>query len=107
MHVGFELDALQLQAVEIDLGDIAGFVAVAADGERAVVEIQTLACDRQHRFLLEDLDEGGAEVEEQVPSLVIQFRDGDCGAFLGALAPQGTLVAALNEVAGGNERNGI
>ena len=40
LHVGFELDALQLQAVEVDLCDIAGFVAVAAHGERAVVEIQ-------------------------------------------------------------------
>ena len=81
LHVGFELDALQLQAVEVHLGDIAGLVAVAADSEHAVVELQAFARDRQHGFLLEHLDEGAAQVEKQVPFLVIQFRDGDCSAL--------------------------
>ncbi len=107
LHVGFELYALQLQAVEVHLGDIAGFEAVAAHGKRAVVEIETLACDGEHGFLLEHLDEGGAEVEQQVPSLVIQFRDGDGRTFLGALPPEGTLVPPFDEVAGGDERHGI
>ena len=37
LHVGFKLNALQLQPVEVHLGDVAHLQAVAADFEHAIV----------------------------------------------------------------------
>ena len=50
LHIGFELHALQFQAVEIDLSDVAGLEAIAADGERAIVELKALARDASTAF---------------------------------------------------------
>ena len=107
LHVGFELDALQLQAVEVHLRDIARLVPVAAHSEHAVIELEALARDRHHSLLLEHLHEGAAQIEKQVPLLIIQFRDGDCGALPRALAPQVALVPPLNQVAAGKKWLGV
>ena len=56
LHVGFILDALQLQPVEIDLRNITGFVPVAADSEHLVPESQVLAGQPQHRLGLQRFD---------------------------------------------------
>ena len=106
LDVGFELNALQLQAVQVHAGDVAGLETVAAHGQQAVVVGQALAGHCQHRLGLERRDEGAAQVEEQVALLVGQLRDGHGGALLRAFQAQFALVCPLVQIVGGDVRKG-
>ena len=54
-EVGFELDALQLQAIQIHLRQVAGLEALAIHVEFAVPVVQVLLRVLQHRFRLQCL----------------------------------------------------
>ena len=60
LRVGFKLNALQLQAIEVDAGDVPHLQALAADIEHAIVISEALLCHRQHGLLLQHLHEGRA-----------------------------------------------
>ena len=93
------LHAQQLDAVEIDLGQVAGVEAVAADLDDLVVVVQVGFGQIQHGFGLESLHKGGAQVEDHVAFEVLVLGLGDLGAFLGAFQAQFALVIALVQVA--------
>ena len=104
LQIGFELHALEFQAVQIDLGDVAGFESLAAYPQQAVVMRQVLGGQRHHRLLLQRLHERIAEVKQQRPLLVRQLRLGDRGALPRALQPQLALAAALAQITGRDQR---
>ena len=52
LHVRFVLDALQLQPVEIDAGDVAGTKPVVAHREHSVVVCQVIPGESQHGLRL-------------------------------------------------------
>ena len=101
LHIGFELDALYLQAVEVDLCDIAGLEAVAADFKEAIVELEARARDCHHGLLLQYLDEEVPQVEEQVALLVGELRRGDGGALPALSRRKLRLCCPLDEVFAG------
>ena len=80
--VRFELDPLQLEAIHIDWGEIAGLQPLAIDFKLVVPVSQVLLGVLEERFRLQDVDESAAQVEQQVALLVQigRFRDG--GDFL-------------------------
>ena len=99
LHVRFILDALQLQAVQVDAGDVPCPEALAAHIEDVVVVGEVLSRKGQDRLLLEHLYEGAPQGEEERPLLVGKLGDGDCRPLLRGLQPQAPLVHPLDQVA--------
>jgi hypothetical protein len=58
LQVGFVLNALELEAIEINLGDGAGFVTVAVYIQDMVVVSEVFPGEVKDSFLLKGLDEG-------------------------------------------------
>jgi len=79
------LDPQQLDAVEIDLGDVAGIESVSADLDDVVVVLQVLIRHLDYGFGLKGLDEGGAQSKEQGPVKIGMLRLGDLSALLSVL----------------------
>ena len=102
--IGLVLDALQLQAVEIHAGDIAGLKAVAADGELLVEIVQVLLAPGSAGLGLQGLDESAAQSEEHGALQVRLLRFGDGGGFLRAFEAQFPLVLALVQIVEGDVR---
>jgi hypothetical protein len=98
--VGLVLHALQLQPVEIDLGDVACGEPVAADGEDLIEEPQVVSGQRQDRFRLQSLHESIPQVEKKRPFQVCLTRHGNGRRLLRAFQPQLALVPALEQVGG-------
>ena len=107
LQVGFVLDALQLDAVQIHPRDVAGLKTVAADGQLLFEVVQVLLGQRQQRLGLERLHESVAQVEQQSALQVRLLRLGDGGALLGALQAQFALVLPLVQIAEGDQGKGI
>ena len=93
------MHAQQLDAVEIDLGDVSGLEAVAADLNDVVVILQIRLCQFEHGLGLKRVHERCAQRELERPFQVLVLRFGNPRAFLGALKPQLALVVALVQVA--------
>ena len=93
--IGFVLQALEFEAVEIDAGDVSGLEAVAADFQNFVVGVEIVLRDAQHGFGLQDADEGVAEIEQQSAFGVGLLGDADGRAFFGGLVAQAAFVAAF------------
>ena len=107
LHIGFELDALQFQAVQVHLCDVAGLEPVAAHHQQPVVIRQVVPGQRQYRFGLQGLYKCAAQAEKKSSLQVRLLRHRDGSALLGALQPQLPLVLPLVEVAGGDQRQGV
>ena len=93
------LYALQLDPGQVDLGQVAGIEAGAADVDDLVLVIQVGLGQLQHRLGLQRLHKRRAQAEDQVALEVHVLRCGDFRAFLGALEAQFALVFALVQIA--------
>src|ERR1035441_275231 len=98
-EVGFKLNALQHQAIQIHASEVAGLEAKAVQIEFPVPVIQVLFRVLQHRFSLQQLHERIPQVKHQTALLVDVSRCRDGGGFLGLVAPQLPLMLALVQVA--------
>ena len=98
-EVGLELDALQLQAIEVHLGQIARLEAVAIHGELAIPIVQVLPGILSHRFRLQRLHKGVSQVEKQRAVLIRVGGGGDIGGLLCACQAQLPFVLALMQIA--------
>ncbi len=105
--VGFVLHALQLQALQVQLGDIAGGQAIAGDGQFAVEVVQVVLGQRQNGLGLQGGDEGAPQSEDQRADEVGLLRDVDGGSFLGAVAAQFAFVIALAQIVQRNHGESI
>ena len=95
LHVRFILDALQLQAVQVDARDIPCLESFAAHLKHVVVIGEVLLSQGQNCLLLEYLYECAPQGEEEASFLVRQLRDGDCRSLLRRFEPQAPLVHPL------------
>jgi hypothetical protein len=85
LNLRLVLHPQQLDAVEVDLGDVAGLEAVAADVDDLVVVLQILPWpDRAPPWPAGSAQRRSA-AEEQVALQVLVLRLGDLRAFLRAL----------------------
>src|SRR5260370_4612292 len=98
-EVGFKLNALQLQTVQVYPGEIAGSKTPAIHSEFAVPVVQVLSCVLQYGLRLQDLDISISQVKHQTALLVQigRFRDG--GGLPGLITPQLPLVLTFVQVA--------
>ena len=99
LQVGFILDALQLQAVQVDARDIPCLESFATQIKHVVVIGKVLLSQCQNCLLLEDLYKRAPQGEEETSFLVRQLRDGDGCSLLRALPPQIPLVHTLEQIA--------
>src|SRR5580692_11001827 len=95
LHIGFVLQALEFEAVEVDLGDVAGLVTFAADLQDLVVVAEIILGEVEDGFGLQDADEGAAQIEDQSAFGVGLLGGADGGALLGGLITQPAFVASL------------
>src|SRR5208337_4900921 len=104
----FVLQALQFEPVEINLGDVAGLVAVAADFQNLVPVVEIVLRHAQHGLGLKDADKGVAQVEKQIALRVGLLGHRDGSALPGNLEPKMPLVPPLEQItdAGGLKRPG-
>ena len=93
------MHALEFQAVQVDLGNGSGFVAIAVHTEKMIVVRKILVSEIEHSFLLEGLNKGTAEIEQERALQIRLRRDGNTGGFLSALAAEFALVLALVQIA--------
>ena len=98
LQIGFVLYALQFQAVEIYLGDVAEFLAVAADLEHLVVIRQVFSRQRKDRLLLQGLHKGASQIEKKAALLVGELRVRDGCGLPGAVPSQFALVLPLVKI---------
>ncbi len=99
LQLGLVLHALELDAVEIDLGNVAGIQTVAADGDDFVVVIEVGFGQIEQRLGLERLHKRRAQGELQVALQILMLRFGDLRTLLRTLQAQFALVVALVQVA--------
>ncbi len=92
------LHALQLDAIEIDLCDVARLEAVLAYLDDVVVVVKIRLCHIEHKLGLERCHERRAQGEHHVALQVLMMRLRDASAFLSALEAQIALMFALIEV---------
>jgi hypothetical protein len=92
------LHALKLDPGQVDLGQVAGFEARAADVDDLVVVLQVGFGQRQHRLGLKSLHKGRAQAEDQIAFQVNVLGLSDLRAFLGAFQAQLPLALALVQV---------
>ena len=98
-EVGFELNPLQFQAVQIHLGDVAGLEARAVRRRvRGPSKSGSAVAFSRKAFACRTLHERGPQVEQQTALLIqiSRFRDG--GRFFGLIAPQLPLVLAFVQI---------
>ena len=98
LQLRFVLHAQQLDAIEVDLGDVAGLEPRAADLDDLVVVIEIRLGHVEHRLGLERLHKCRAQRELQVALQVLVLRFGNARAFLRAFQPQLAFVIALVQV---------
>ena len=79
------LHAQQLDAIEIDLGDVAGLESVAADVDDLVVIIEIGSRQLQHGLGLQSVHERRTQSEFKVAFQVFMLRCGDARALFCAL----------------------
>ena len=99
LQLGLILHAQQLDAVEVNLRNVAGLEAVTADVDDLVVVVKVVLRQLHHGLGLERLDKSSAQSEFERALQVLVLRCGDLRAFLCALQPQLALVVALVQVA--------
>jgi hypothetical protein len=73
LNLHFILDAQQLDAVQIDLRDVAGAKTIAADGDDLVVVFEVGPGQIQHRLGLQSIDEGRAQIEEKIALQILML----------------------------------
>src|ERR1700689_4128003 len=95
LHVGFVLQTLEFEAVEVDLGDVAGLVTVAADLQHLVVVTEIILRQVEDGLGLQNSYESAAQIKNQGAFGVGLLGGADGGALLGGLVAQSALVAAL------------
>ena len=98
-EVGFKLNALQLDAVQIHLRDIAGPEARAIDFHFPIPVGQVIRRVLQYRFGLQRLYKSIPQIKHQAALLIeiSGFRDG--GGFFSLVAPQLALMIPFVQVA--------
>ena len=106
-EVGLELDALQLQAIEVHLGQVARLEAIAIHRQLAVPVIQVLPGILAHRFRLQGLDKGVSQVEKQRAVLIRVGGGGYLRGLLRAFQAQLAFVFALMQIADRPERQRV
>ena len=79
------MHALKLDPRQVDLGQVAGVEAGAADLDDLVVVLQIGFRQRQDRLGLEGLHKGRAQAEDEIAFQVNVLRLGNLRALLGAL----------------------
>ena len=98
-EVGFELNALQLQATQIHLSDIAGRVARSIHAQLPIPIFQVVSGVLKYRFRLQSLNECAAKIEDQVALLIQISRFRDSRGLLRLISPQFPLVLPFVQVA--------
>ena len=92
------LHAQQLDAIEINLRDVARFQTVAADGDDLVVVVKVALGQIKNRLCFERLHKCRAQSELQGALQVLVLRLGDARSLLRALLTQFAFVVALMQV---------
>src|SRR5262249_2984013 len=98
LNVGFVVHALELQAVEIELCDVAGLESRAAKREHLVVARKVVRRERTERFRLKDLHERRSQREDQRALEIGLPRGRDRRRILRAVAPQLALLLTLVKI---------
>ena len=88
-----------MDAVQIDLGNVAGVEAIAADFDDVVVVGQVGFGKFKHRLGLKRLDEHRAQVKEQIAFKILVQRSGDLRALLRTLQAQFPFVVPFVQIA--------
>ena len=100
-QVALILHALQLQAVQVNLRDVSGGKAGAADLQHMVVVLEVILGELQDGLGLQCADEGRAQAEEQRAFEIGLGAGGDGRALLRALQAEFALVLTLVQIADG------
>ena len=99
MQVGFVLQALQLEPIKVDPGNVAGLKAVAAHVQHFVVILEVHLRELQHRFCPQHTDKSGAQIEDQIALGVRLLGRANRGALLGSFEAKSALVASFKKIA--------
>ncbi len=92
LDIGFELNALQREPVQIQLRDVAGVETRAANPELTIPVSQILLRVVENGFGLQHLHKSVAQREDQTALLILVSGAGDVRRFLRAFEPQFPLV---------------
>src|SRR5581483_6625499 len=98
LHVGLVLHALQREAIEVDLGDVAGLQPIATYAQDAVVVGELVLRDGEKRLGLQHLDERVTQRKRHRADEVALRRGGNGGGAARAVAPKGPLMVALPQI---------
>ena len=107
LPVGFVLDTLQLQAVQIHLRNVAGLPTIPIHSQKPVIVSKIILRELQDRFGLQRLNKGVSQAENQSSFLIHQVRRRDTGCLAGAVPPQFALMLTFVVVASRQERKRV